>query len=358
MRNTADGNILEIIQAGIAAPSVDNCQPWFFSTENNIITIEMDHKRADFFGDANYAAAYITFGSVIENMAIASLHCGFDAKIKYFPEGITSNKIAQIQLLRDSKTSSSLYDSIYRRHTNRNPYREKPLPPETREAFSNLRVSFPGAQLFLIEAKEKIKKIAGLIKKVETIIYGHKQLHSDLFKWIRWSDHETIKTKDGLPIKALQISFPQEIGLKFISSWKRMHLLNTFGASNLAADYSYRLALKSAALGFITMEHNRPEDYIDGGRFFQRLWLTATSENLSLHPLGALIFFLSKFRLNGGEGFAPKQRQILRYVHDALCDLFPIKNDTGLIMLFRIGYAAAPPTARALRRPVSEVLIS
>jgi hypothetical protein len=105
------------------------------------------------------------------------------------------------------------------------------------------------------------------------------------------------------------------------------------------------------------MDNNRPEDYIAGGRLFQRLWLTATSQNLSLHPLGALIFFTTKYRLNGGEGFAPKQRQKLRNVHHVLCDLFPIKNDTALIMLFRIGYAA-PPTTTALRKPLEEVLIS
>ncbi len=344
----------DILKSATLAPSVDNCQPWLFTLKDNYIEIYLDSQRAEFFGNANHTATYVTFGAVIENIVIAANHNGFSAEVEYFSFE-SNNLIARIRLIEGYKENSPLFDYLPLRCTNRRIFKKSSIPKDILESVKNGAKDITGANIYLIDNKETMKKIALLVKKTDRIIFEHRLLHEGLFKWIRWTQDEVYKTKDGLPIASLGLNGFQQRAFKIMSSWKTMSLLNKFGISKITSNYSYKLVNRASAVGLITMNNTTPEDYINGGRAFERIWLIATSKGLAFQPMGGIVFLSTKLRLSGGEGFSLKQQKSLEEIYSSLCNIFPIKNNRALIILFRMGYAE-PPSGRALRRPVNEVI--
>lgn len=347
--------INDILKSATLAPSVDNCQPWLFTLKDNYIEIYLDSQRAEFFGDANLTASYVTFGAVVENMIIAANHCGFSTLVEHFPpEG--KNLIVRVKFIEGYKEGSPLFNYLPVRCTNRRLYKKRPIPEDILEVVKNGAKDIAGANVYLVSDRKTIKRIALLAKKTDWIIFKHRLLHEGLFKWIRWTQDEVDKTRDGLPVTSLELNRLQQKAFKLISSWKTISLLNKFGINRIVSNHSCKLMNSASAVGLITMNNNSPEDYINGGRAFERIWLTGTSKGLSLQPMGAIVFLTTKYLLRGGEGFGLKHQQILYHIYNKLCEIFPIKKENALIILFRVGYAI-PPCAKALRRPIDKVII-
>lgn len=351
-----DHIMTEIIKAAASAPSVANSQPWSFSIKDNKIQVHLDKKRAESFGNTGNTVTYTTIGGVVENITIAAQHFGFATDIKFFPVSINQNLITEIHLIKDRIADTPLFKFIFSRHTNRRLYNKSPIQAHISKSLTEMAQSFMGARLYWIEDKTIIDKLALLVKQTETIMYEHPRLHSDLFKWMRWTQEEVMQTGDGLSIKTLEINKFQEIALKYLSSWKTMNLLNRFNISSLVSDYSYRLVKNSPALGFIVMESRTPEDYINGGRLFERIWITATSHGLSLHPMCPVVVLPTIYLLLNGNGFNEKHQQVLMHVLNEMAAIFQIKPEKAMVMFFRIGYAS-PPTERSLRRPMHDIII-
>jgi hypothetical protein len=342
-------HIKEILKSAILAPSVDNCQPWIFSVNDNVIELALDLKRANFFGDVNHSASYVSCGTVIENIKIASNHLGYSVSVEYFP---SQNKdvIARIKILKNNKTSNSLYNYIPLRCTNRQPFKKGlVIPFEILESLKNCSSEFPGSSVYFLHDRISIKKIACLIRYIDRIIFDHPLLHQGLFKWVRWTQSEAEQTGDGMPVATLGLNIIEQKMFKLISSWRTLSILNKFGANKLIANHSYRLVKNCSAVGLITMDKNSPVDYIVGGRLFEKVWLTATANNIALQPFGGIIFLITKILCGDDQGFSPPQRKIIKEVYSSLCSIFPLKKENALIILFRLGYAKEPPV-RSLRK--------
>jgi nitroreductase len=345
----------DILKAAILATSVDNCQPWLFSARGHSIEIYIDSKRAEFFGDAGGTASYVTAGAVIENIVIAAEHLGFSALPEYFPSE-DRTLMARVNLSEASIKGNALFKWLPLRCTNRRIYNNKTaVSKDDLEAVKNSINDIAGAKVFLISDKKDIKKIAVLAKKADTVIFSHRLLHKGLFKWIRWTQDEADKTRDGLPITTLELNSFQQKAFRLISSWNIVNFLNKFGINRIISGQSYRLMKSAPAVGIITMDNNTPEDYINGGRAFERIWLTAASRGLAFQPMGGIVFLTTKFRLNAGGGFSRKQQACLKEIYNSLCSICPVKEGTAHIIIFRMGYAK-PPSGRSLRRSAGDVL--
>ncbi len=86
----------------------------------------------------------------------------------------------------------------------------------------------------------------------------------------------------------------------------------------------------------------------------ERLWLTATSLNLAVQPLGSLPIFLAHWHQIGGSRLAETHRPRVQYLSDRLRSLLPQMRKGILQIMFRIGQWA-PPMCRSLRRGVEQV---
>jgi nitroreductase len=343
----------QIIEAGILAPSVDNCQPWVFTIDGNSINIFLDKARAEFFGNYNHTASYVTMGAVIENMAIAASQFGLNINIITFPEDADS-LVATIRFFEGEKKDIPLFHYIKERCTNRRKYDRRPLSKGAAEEIVNTPRP-EGANLYLIEDREKINEISSLASLIDRTIFEHRLLHSGLFKWIRWDKDDILKTMDGIPVGSIELNFINRIFFRIISSWPVINFLNKFGLSRVIGKVNSILLKNASAVGMIVMDNSTKNDYLNGGRFFERIWLKAASLGLALQPVGGITFLITRILQAKDEGFSKNHYERLLSVYSRLCKTFPIKEGNALIIFFRVGYADKP-SARALRRPLSEAL--
>ncbi len=190
--------ITKIIAAGHAAPSVDNCQPWMFRIEAAGLSILLDEKRAEFFGDYQFTASYVTMGAVIENMTICAAASGYSTRINTFPSDDPST-VARLEFTKSTTTDSTLYDQIGRRCTNRRKYARTPLNNDAIESLKEVNGNYHGTVRFFTE-HATIKRFARLASMIDSVIFSHRLLHANLFRWLRWNAKETASTRDGMPL--------------------------------------------------------------------------------------------------------------------------------------------------------------
>lgn len=105
----------------------------------------------------------------------------------------------------------------------------------------------------------------------------------------------------------------------------------------------------------LTLSEQTPPLCLEGGAL-ERLWLTATSRGLSLHPLGSLPIFLAHLERDGASDFAEKSRPLLETLRDDLRALVPEMGARRLLMLFRLGEAPSP-AVRSLRRATKDLQV-
>lgn len=341
-----------LLEAACLAPSVDNCQPWRFVCSNDSVNIFLDRERADFFGDYGFAASYATMGAAVENMQIAASHLGLVASVTCFPSADVDH-VATVRFSDAAVTPDPLCHILPLRCTNRKKYSSASLSQEQREALCH-SAKISGAKLYLFEDHSTVKALFRLAAQVDSIIFDHPLLHANLFRWIRWSPREKSRTCDGMPVGSLEIDAFQRLFFRIISSFRMLKFFNMFGVNRLIGLLNSSLLLKSSALGMIVMDGTSNTDYLNGGRCMERVWLTASALGLAYQPFGGLPFLLTRMLRGGNEGFSEKQYSKLRGVFHKLQQHAPVTPENGLVIFFRVGFAAEP-TERSIRRPLSEV---
>ncbi len=348
--------IFKIVEAGIWAPSADNCQPWRFIWDGTTLQVIHDESRSKFLYNVKNIASLVTFGAVIENIIIAAEHFGYKASISYFPHGHQESIVANIRFdQQPQKIEEGLFPWIKKRMVNRKFYSWERIDKKNKETLLKIVDNYPGTHLHWTESKQDIKKLATIVATGDRILFEHPELHGALFRWIRWSKEEEEKTKDGMGLDVLELNPVQQHLFPILASWKRMRILNRFGLSWFASTQSYRLLRSAPAACLITTDGTDRLSYLTGGRLMQRIWLTTSSLGIAFQPMTGITFLISIQNLAGGSGLNPVHQGQIMSIQDRLKDIFPFDKGNGLIMLFRMGWASSP-TAHSIRRPVEEVL--
>lgn len=348
-------DIINIIKAGIFAPSGDNCQPWEIYFDGGKLYLKNIKSKDTSLYNVKNIASYIAFGAMIENMIITARSLGYEISTTLFPEGENSSIVATLSFIKGQPAFDPLLNFIDKRCVNRKKYKPMQLETHARESLKKTAAQFKGVELFLIEDEEEKKKLAELLAVNDRILFENKNLHDFLFEHLRWTKKETEKSRDGMSIESLELGFLQSRIFKFLSSWNLVRFLNFLGFSRLVPAQSYKLCTSSSALCVLLMQGLNSESFVDGGRVLQRIWLTAASLGLSLHPMTGITFLIQKLRMGEDKGLSNSHRELLIDIYQRLKDIFPIENK-AIIMSFRIGYAEQP-SDKSLRLPVEEVLV-
>jgi hypothetical protein len=339
-----------VVEAGTRAPSGDNCQPWLFRVRPGAIDLFLDPRRSDFFVDYDHTASFVSLGAAIENMVLAASGLGLEATPALFPDPRGRSHVATLHLAPSSAPAHPLAAQIEARCTNRRRFRRELLPMRDRAALE--AVAAPtGAALHLATDRRTLRGIASAVSLLDRTIFEHPRLHGDLFRWVRW----TPGARDGLALASLELGALDRSAFRLMSSWRRMRALNLLGLSVIAGKKNSHLLTHAAAIGLVTTAGRSGTDYVEGGRYFERLWLTSTALGLSLQPCGSSSFIVARQR-GGGEGLSPRHRALIARAWERLEALFPGAAGSTPVILFRLG-RADPPSARSARREITEVVL-
>ena len=337
------------------APSGDNCQPWRFRWDGEALRVVFLPERAESLYDVRFAASWISLGAVLTNMAVASRQLGLELEVELFPSGEAARVVTRSRFRPGPAAGDPLHPAISRRCVNRRPYRAEPVPGEIRDELLAIGSSVPRVALDWVETAFQKRRLASLAARNDRILFENRALHDGLYRWLRWTPAEALRTRDGMPIETLELAPHERPGFRLLGSWRCARLFAALGLTRMLPARARRIYRRSGAMALLTVDGQQPEDFVRGGEVLERIWLTATLRNVAVQPITGVTFLLLRLSMAGGEGLGPAHRRLLADVEREFLEIFPGAAGRKPAMLFRLGLGP-PPSGRTLRLPLEQVL--
>lgn len=351
-------DMLNLVKAGVVAPSADNMQPWKFNLGEDFLELSLDRKRMGHFFDPAEVATDMGCGALIENIEHYARHLGLQMSIDQ-ESVVERNIVAKLRFSPLTKNDQDdLSGAVFTRCTDRGLYdkkmrvgtRERSLLEESVNEFDDFSLTF-------YDRPDQQKKIIKTVYQADTIRFNHEKIHEDFYDVLRFGPSAE-RSKDGLAQSTLGIEFFFIPVLKLLRSWKLTRLLNKLvGLHHMMALRGVWLPMVYSS-SLVSIVHTGPADYLQFGRVMERFWLQATDAGLSIQPLGAFPLFLARLNTVAGDGFSDTHIAKLNNLERLFASATPgyRAGEDQLVMLFRVGFARKPP-GRSLRRPVESFLL-
>lgn len=188
------------LEAAVRAPSPCNTQPWRFEVAGDRVDLLLDRTRVLAVADPDAREARLAGGAALCNMRLAIRARDRVALVDVLPDRERPDLLASILVGGERAATLSerkLADAIDRRHTNRRPFLDRPVPAPARAALTSAARA-EGARLALIDASERYDLVAKLIRRAEYIQENAPAYQEEIARWTGGRIDRT----DGVPIDA------------------------------------------------------------------------------------------------------------------------------------------------------------
>jgi hypothetical protein len=342
-------DIEKIINDGIYAPSGENCQPWRFVIDNNIVFLYNRPEADQSLYNSEQKGSYVAHGALVETMSISAKEHGYTIDVDLFPEASDVDLVAKLSLHKVESQNQSLYRHIKNRCTNRKEYTGKKLSSEQKKELVESINGFQYGSVALVDDESTLQTLGAALAVNEKVLFENKYIHDFFYDHVFWDKKDETKA-GGFYIETLEFLPHQLKGVKLFKSWPVLSLLNRFlKVSTMISKENGEKYTKSGTFVAIVANGTKKEDYINAGRATARVWLTATSLGLAVHPCNGVTYFMEQINDNGGKEFSDIHKTLIKGAHSTILQTFNVKN-TVIPMLFRVGFADAP-SARSARLP-------
>ena len=353
-------DIRQILEAAIRAPSGENAQPWQFTVCEKGGTAEIEVRIAAERDKSPYnwgnRASCFAIGAALENMRITSAGAGLALSFSLLPDPQEPLLAARVSCARAGKRAPHiLAEAVFERTTNRKPYRADPLSAKDRDALLNAAAESGQGAVRITSDPAEMRTLANVGAANELIMLNNEVLHDFFFSHVNWTPAEDRERKAGFFIDTLELPPPARMGFAAVKKWSRARFLNKFLHFNaVASKQNAAVYAQCGAMGAIVAPKESAADAIRSGMLLERVWLEATHRGLSMQPMAGLVFLYLGVRAKENGALSPAEREIIEARYADAKRVFSLENET-LYFLFRIG-ASEPPSARALRFPLEDVV--
>jgi len=353
-----------IISAAMAAPSTGNDQPWKWYYHNGMLFLFHDRFRSFSFGDVNNIASYLTFGAVLENLVLEAHRLSLEVKIDIFPKGEDSELVALVNFSGNAAGSEphvddSLAEQIPLRSTNRNLGPRKEIEQPVLQDLKQKAESVEGAELRLLTDTAQVMEAGRIIAACDRMRFMHPEGHYDfVYREMRWRPQDAEAAKDGIDILTLGLSTPQMAAMQILKEYDVIDFVRRQKGGKLMEMATMGTVMPASAIGLITMPHISAQQYIMGGRSYERMWLAAEKHGLALHPLISPLYFFPRItQSNNDKSLSTENIEELKALRERFKQLFGVREGLAEVFLFKL--ACVPKSGpRALRKPLEEMLFT
>ena len=341
-----------LVAHAVLAPSEGNKQPWRFLAAREHIDCYLDESRSGGALDADCTTSYLAMGAAVENIVIAASALSRAALVTRFPDPKQARLVCRIFLPCADVTSSPLLAAISRRTTNRRLGSGMPLAVETIAQLQRA-ITMDAVHLAVTSDGAALSRVAAAISAVERLQLLSPQLHGERFASYRWTADQVRNSRDGIDVATLELSSAERALLDVLASDAAMRYVARIGGGSLLMRSAQHRLATSSALGLLSVVNDSREAFVDAGRQLQRIWLVATTANVSIQPLGSAVAW---FRQLPSANVNAEQAATLAAFRDALVETRLLADGEQPAVMLRLMTDADSPTARSLRRSVEEVL--
>ncbi len=358
-----DAEIKKLVTVAIAAPSSGNDQPWKWLYTKGCLFLFAENEEFSPFTDVNNSSSYIAAGAALENLELEARRKTLGTIITLLPLKKYAKLAAIIQFHKDELPPSDLTGSddlvhyINYRITNRKQGNGRKINKDKIDRLKSVVASVAGAELIVKENPGVIEKIANIISIAHRLKLLHAPSHFEFFRQLRWSNDECMRTSDGIHIDALELSPAEVIALRMIRKQEVIRLLSEWKGGQ-ALEYGIKKTVESSsAIGLITMPDYSPRSYILAGKAVQRMWLTATKNDISIHPLQAAVLQFTHLASGVSKNIPTQLSDELTEQYKNFNEIFRDTESKNAVFLFRLSIAEKPLT-KTYRKQTEKVLFS
>ncbi len=350
-----------LLQAAIAAPSGGNAQPWRWLSRDGHLHLFHDRARSSSLADYRGYGAVVALGAAVENLVLGAHAEGLEVRAQWFPLGEERDLAASFTFHEahvagaEPHSHDALAAMIPVRHTNRKSARERLDPSVLAELAAAIR-SVAGAEVQFVEDDADLAKLGELVGAGDRLRFLDEACNRDLLGEICWTPGEAQLRRDGLDLATMDLGRGDRAALQMLRSWPTLQLIRAWGGGRGLSKAGQEAIVHSAAVGLITMPRVGYREYLLGGRAMQRMWLTAATHGVAVHPMTTLPYLFARVLRGAGEGLNPTTIAEARHLRAPYRELFELTDDTAEVLLFRVS-RAEPTDARALRRSLADVLV-
>lgn len=306
-----------VVSAATRAPSMYNSQPWLFRYDEHRIDVLLDPAHAPSVAGRLWAAR-LSCGAAVFNLRLALAVRGTPAVAHLCPDPAEPDLVARLTpgpSRPPTREESRLYAAIGRRHSNRYPFRDQPVPANVRTALQNAARD-EGAWLDLVPGTGAVDAIAALVRVADDTLHTDPDYRAELAHWTRHDEPyvDGVSAREGGPAPR-----PGDLLTR-----------RDFGGPPLPDRRRFEADPLVAVLG---APGDWPADQVQAGQALQRILLTATDLGLAASMFSQPIE-------------VPAAREQLRLA---------LHRTGDPQMVLRVGYADLVPASH--RRPVAEVIL-
>lgn len=265
-----------LVKFAILAPSSHNSQPWKFQIARNRIYLLPDFERALPHSDQNHRQLFISLGCALENLLVAADYYGFETSWAY-QETNHAIEVSFNRVREHTNNGTHLIFAIPKRHTNRNKYAEK-LPDES---FLEKLKSYSTAnnQILFVRDKEAKNNIAEIVGEALIAAMDDKLFRKELSEYLKSNiTHSSV----GMPGFGLGIPTPVSLFAPTLIRYVNMNKLTKKQDAELLKQYT-------PVFGIIATSEDNIKSWIEAGKLYQKIALSAEQEGLKTAPMAAAI---------------------------------------------------------------------
>ena len=351
----------DIMATARRASSAGNNQPWKWFYQQGKLFLFHDTERSFSFVNQDHSVAYIAFGLALESIRLKAQCLNLNVEEQTFPDREMPALIAVLQFTRSSETTKdplAQYTGI--RHTGRNiPKVNPPIDQEDLLELQQETSKIEGAKLHLVTDEQAIKELADILGAADKLRLFTPTGHHELFNLeLRYSKEHSLATGDGLDLESFGLTPGEAVGMRIAKDPNVLNLLKEWKGGAGLEKLSRKSGLGASAIGLITMPAYSAQNFIDGGKAAERVWLTANKNNIAMHPMTASILHFNVLKY----GHALDNDPYLTAKFGELSTIFyqqfnQVTSSEVPVFLFRLFYAEEP-TALTERRSLAQIFKS
>jgi nitroreductase len=319
-----DGHLGESLRrclvAASAAPSVHNTQPWLFRLRRDGVDVLLDRRRQLASIDPDGREMLVSVGAAVFNLRVAVRAHGRENHVSLMPDPGEPTLAARVTLGRPAVPTAgalALADAIPRRHTNRRPFADRPVPYGTMEELASA-AELENAVLMRVDPALR-DGVLSLTRTAENRMRCDPRYRAEL---AAWTTPGGVGRRDGVPRQAFG---PRDTDVALP--------LRDFALGNGAPTATVAFEPEPTLILLYTTG-DAPTDWLRAGAAMQRVLLTATQRGLAATPLSQLLE-------------VPRLRTLMA----------DFVNRQVIQSVLRIGYPTTPALATP-RRPLSDTVVT
>lgn len=283
---------MEILYLASLAPSGHNTQPWTVKVvEPKHWIIGSDMKRWLPAVDLENRELLLSIGAFIENLVLAAGTFGYSTDIQIIAKNRTDTEIADIRLKKDKSEEFPL-EKIKKRRTVRNNFLDLEIKADdikyiTKHDTRSCLIPTVSPHSFYFPNNSPQGKYLreGTIEANRTQAFRD-PAQEELANWIRWSNKEAKKYRNGLTAESMEIT--GIAGLYVRNFYNRQSVLKK-GFREQTVDIVAKQVKTCGGWLLVTSSDSNIPTLIEYGRVFENMLLRIRERMIAIHPMSQML---------------------------------------------------------------------